>query len=1251
LAGRFEAPAKGDIVQTTLLGLAIAFILALLAALIGPYFVDWNQFKPRFEVEASRVLGAPVRVEGALDARLLPTPTLRLRKVGVGKPNDPGRIAADKLDVEFSLGALMRGDWRASELTIDGLAVNAGLDERGRIIAPPFSGGFNIGGVSIDRLNLTGKVGLYDTASRTTIALDDISFSGDVRAQAGSVRGEGQLSANGERYPFRLSTGQSSDGNGTRFRFGIEPGARPFSAYLDGVLTFAADAPQFEGALSVVRTASLKSGPQGAVLQTPWKMTANVRAEPSSAKLEQVELAYGSDETAVKLNGVADVRFGASPLLHVVLAARQLDADRLLAKEGATSEPAQIIAGLRDLVRDLPQPPLPVQAEVGVDQIMLGGRPMQGVGLDLSASKAEWRIDKFEMRAPGATQVVLSGTAAAAGFKGAISIDSADPDLLATWMQGRNDAVLRGQRSLRVRGQLNVTADRVALDGMSADLGSGELRGKLGWVKSAGGGSRIETDLTTHSLDLDATIALARAAMNAQGGLPSEGSVKLAATTAKWAGQELKPFAASFAFTPKTLTIDTFSAGAPGGMQASGGGAIDFLDATGKINVSVSDVGAGQIVALLLPFAPELANRIQSLGDAGRAKIALTAALDKAGSGRGKARVALDIDGTQIKTNAVLSGSPRLDDVRAVNVDAMARDEWTIETKSIFPKQAALLGLIPLGEALKALSGSEAVQLDFTATGALRAPLKFKATVSGAAIDASAEGSAELWPKDAQRLAADAALTVRRANLAPLLDQPQAINISLTSRLTLSAQDVALRDIDSRIGSSRVRGRLSFGRGDDPAIDGELGMDVLDLGAVFSGAIGANGRDPAAPLGRGLMRGWRGQVTFQALRGVLPGGIELRPVGGALKTNGDALSFHDIKGKLGGSDVAAEIDARPGLNGLGLDARLQFANADASALRYRGLAMPAGRASLQMTLASRGRSASGLSGALSGAGSFTLEKVRIPGLDPAGFDAAIRAGDAGQPTDATRLKTLLEPVLAAGAFAAPSAQIAFVVSDGRLRVGATTLEGEGARAVVSGGYDIAADQVDMRALLMSTALPNRPEILVLAHGTPDAPVKTLDVTSLSSWLAVRAIDRETRRLDAIERGEVPPPPVIAPAPPAVPAVKGAAIAPPPAAPRAEPSPDLPVMDVPTPGRDPRRAPAKAKVEPKGEPKGEPKLEPKAAPRPVPPPQTAIAPPIETQPAPALPPPIDVKPAPGQQPRPASTPRPRQPLVLTPQFSN
>src|SRR5215469_14122388 len=198
---------KGDAVQTTLLGLAIALIIALIAALVGPYFIDWNQFRPQFEAEAAKVVGAPVRVDGALDARLLPTPTLRLRSVTVGGVNDLGRFRADKLDVEFSLGDLMRGEWRANELTIGGLAVDLGLDGQGRVDLPAMKGQFNLGALAIDRLNLTGRVALHDATSRKTLELNDIAFSGDVRSLASSVRGDGSFTVSGTRYPFRVSSG------------------------------------------------------------------------------------------------------------------------------------------------------------------------------------------------------------------------------------------------------------------------------------------------------------------------------------------------------------------------------------------------------------------------------------------------------------------------------------------------------------------------------------------------------------------------------------------------------------------------------------------------------------------------------------------------------------------------------------------------------------------------------------------------------------------------------------------------------------------------------------------------------------------------------------------------------------------------------------------------------------------------------------------------------------------------------------
>jgi large subunit ribosomal protein L24 len=278
---------------------------------------------------------------------------------------------------------------------------------------------------------------------------------------------------------------------------------------------------------------------------------------------------------------------------------------------------------------------------------------------------------------------------------------------------------------------------------------------------------------------------------------------------------------------------------------------------------------------------------------------------------------------------------------------------------------------------------------------------------------------------------------------------------------------------------------------------------------------------------------------------------------------------------------------------------------------------------MQMTLASQGRSASALTGALSGSGTVTLESAAIAALNPRAFDAAIRASDAGQATDDARLRQIVEAALSAGSLSVASAQIPFTVRDGRLRVDTTALDAAGARAVISGGYDVSADQADIRATLASTTIgpaTSHPEIQLFATGTPDTLTRTVDVAALSSWLAVRAIDRETRRLDSIERGEPPPAtPASIPQPTRVP----------PAAPAAPDAASLaqPPADVVAPSREPHRLAPKPKA---------------GIPRPPAALQNPNAPVVSQQVAP-LPPPIEIRPAPGL----LRQPRPRPPLVLTP----
>jgi uncharacterized protein involved in outer membrane biogenesis len=1214
---------RGDTVQTTLLGLAIAFILALVAALVGPYFIDWSQFRPQFEAEATRIIGAQVRVGGKLDARLLPAPSLQLRSVVVGGANDLGKVRADTLDVEFSLGSLMRGEWRATELTINGMSLDLGLDPKGRVDWPATTGTFNLGSLAIDRLNLTGRIALHDAASRGTLELNDIVFSGDVRSlAAGALRGDGNFMLQGTRYPFRVSSGQGPDGNGTRLHLNIDPGQRAFAADLDGVLNFDARAPRFDGAVTLAKPA----GQKGRGDEPPWRITAKLKTDYATARLEQIELTLGGEERALKLAGTGDIRFGASPLLRAALSARQLDADRFVSKDNST-EPVRAWPALRALIAAIPPAPIPAQVELSTEQVMLGGRPLQDIAAELHGNANTWSVHKLEFRAPGTTRVSLSEASAKSAapdqFKAALTIESADPDALMTWLQGRGDAAYRSQKPLRLRSDVTIAPDGFTLDALKADIDGGAVEGRVAVShRQASSGSRVDAQLKAERLDIDAATAFVRSLAGPQGDWPDEGALSLDIGSAISAGQELRPLQAKLNYGPKSFSLDQLKIGRPDSVMLEGAGNFDRANATGKLKIDSSAGSLGQLTSLIAPFAPALVARLNAMGSApGPARLKLALDLDKNATqaDRANARVVIDVEAPLLKGVTTITAKPPVAAIHGIDLAALQRSELGIESSLSSTQGRALLALLGVNSVIAA--GEGPAQFEGSAAGAWGAPLRLKAKISGAGLDAEADGSAEPWAQDAK---ASLNLRVRSADLGPLLDlKPSdtlAQNIGLSARVSLAGNKLTFDDLDSSIAGSRLRGRVAVALGDEKSIEGEIGLDQLALAPAFALAIGAAGHDAAEPLGAGLVKGWRGKVSFQALRGLLPGGSELQPISGVVKSDGQSLTFDAIKGKIGGGDVSANIDTRQSADGIAMNASVQLNRVDGTALRYRNLVMPAGRASLQMTLASQGRSASALAGALTGSGTVTLESAKIAGLDPRAFDAAVRASDSGQAKDDARLKQIVEPALAAGVLSIASAQIPFNVRDGRVRVGATTLDANGVRAIVSGGYDIPADQADVRAALALTTTAGRPEIQLFAVGTPDALSRSVDVAALSSWLSVRAIDHETKRLDAIERGEPPPPapaPLLLPPQEDTPSPASLAV-----------SPGEPVTQVPLPGRDPRRLPAKPKA---------------AAPRP----QAAAPAPVTSQQQVApLPPAIEVRPAPGP-----AKPKPRPPLALTPQVAN
>lgn len=1128
--------------QTTLLGLAITFILALIAALVGPLFVDWSQFRTQFEREVARATGMQVRVDGKIDARLLPSPSLSLRDVAIGERLDANNLSVEKLDVELSLGDLMRGEWRATELSLSGLVLEVGLDKQGRMKWNAAPGNFNLAAVTVDRFNVTGAIAVLDAASNTSFRFDNIAFSGEVRGMAGALRGEGALTFRGTRYPFRLATGRVTEANAQRLRLNVDPLNTGFGIDLDGTVSLQEFVPRFDGSLSVGRSVVSKAAKPDAA-NMPWRMAMKLKADPAAAKLEQIETVYGADDFGLKLAGEGAIRFGMAPLLQAKLSAKQIDVDRVFTQGGVTAlTPGEFFAGLPRAMQALPRMPLMSEIGIDIDAVNFGPRPMQGFDLDIRAHGQDWSIETLQFRAPGGTRVNLAGKVVDAGenarFTGDLKLDVNDPAGLALWLRGAIDNSYRLPEPLRIAGKATLAPDLVSIDGLSADIDGQAFGGRLALAKTGDGKTKLDAALSARKLNSDSVDTLFRA-VSGVGQRPDAASLMLDIEQVDLKDQVLKPVAVQASYTAETISIERLRIGDADGVSIEGKGALNRISSSGQLSLTATSASLDPVSRLLAPVAPEFSKRLSGLpGGAGNVWAGLTVDLEKAQGDRAGVRASLDIRSPQIDGAVMASLSPRLDRVQALDLDALAKDEATIAAKLSAASGGSLLSLLGLDRTFAA--GGKPVQLDASVKGAWGTQLAVKAKLSGEAFDGDIDGTLQPF-KDDTTGAFNVA--IRKADIAPLAARAQPVNAALATKWGLAGRQWTFDGLDMSVAGSRLRGKLQLthaqGATEPATLDGEIGVDALDLPSLILGVLGAPAFASTEPFTRGPLADLRGRVAFSSLKASL-GALDLRPIGGTIRSDGRGLTFENLTAGIGGGQVKGEMAVRPSAEGMNVSGRIQLSGVEGATLRYRNLSMPAGRISAHMTFNGSARSPSALLTALSGTGAVNLEKAALAGLDPRAFDVAQQASDQGTARDDMMLGAIVAPALSAGKLPVATAELPVTLRDGQLRVASTNMTGEGAQLNLSGGYDIVADQIDIRAVLSASrpeaATIGRAEIGVLVFGSPDKPERSVDVAALSSWLGLRAIDRETKRLDAIERtnpllnpsrnpltGSVPPP--------------------------------------------------------------------------------------------------------------------------------
>jgi large subunit ribosomal protein L24 len=1114
-------------VQTTLLGLALAAIVALVTALVGPLMIDWGAWRSTFEMEASRAIGMPVRISGEIDARLLPVPSLTLRRIEAGAPDIGPTFRARTLEVELKLGSLVRGEWRADAVRLDAPEAEIGLDRSGALVVPSLSMSFEPDQLAIDRLTVSGgRITLTDAASGGRLAIERASFRGEARSLIGPFKGDGVMVVAGNEYAYRVSGNRRGEDGGVKLRVNLDAVDRPLAIEADATLWAGEAKPRYEGSVVLSRPAGQVLSSGKAVANVPWRASGRVRGTSEAALIEQVEIQYGPDDQAMKLNGSAQLRFGAKPSLDGVLSSRQIDADRWLAPDGVRRPPVALVAAMTEVVSAAP-PPLPVTLGIGIDNLSFGGAMLQTVRGDLRVEDGVWNLDSLEFRAPGLTQVRASGEFSmgdGAEFHGPVAMESADPRALVAWLEGRADGTRAAAGSISLRGDVTLGRARLAIDRLKAEFDRRALDGRLSYAFAAANRpARLEADLRAAEFELDAALAFAgNAFAGAAFERPGEVALALDFGKASYAGVEARGAKARLTFDAGGLAIERMSIADLNGAKVEASGRIDDLSTKprGSITLAVDAQrldGAARLAGRLSPQASQAVQQLASRAAATR----LVAKLDMGAAAAGAVTDArLSVDGAigAVKVAVTAAGHGDVASPRQATISVDGRLESD--------DGSALAALIGLDR--QAGIDHRPARMTLRTGGRLDSALSIDAAFAGAGLDATVAGKLA-WTDNGAKGTLDAAMAV--ADL-KALRRPggEAIAIDVAGRLAVDGSKVDVTGLKGSVAGSVLGGQLTLALGRPLSVDGRIDAERVDMSALLGLALGlpANNRttgwmpDPfaVAPPAEVV-----GRVAFTAKAATLASALAAEDVRGRLVLEPGAAHLESIEGRLAQGRLKGDARMQIGTGGATLNADVTLTDAELGRLMSMP-GRPNGRFTLQLQAAGSGRSPAALVGALRGGGTLTIDALQVPGLDPNAIATSVRAADQGVSIDTIRIGDVVGAALDRGALSVPFIGGGFTIADGRASFGEVTDKAQDKAQdtsfSASGNFDLSAATLDLRLALAGAAPGDgpsdmRPRIDIAVKGPIDAPRRQVDVSALVGFLTLRTVEREAKRLEAAER--------------------------------------------------------------------------------------------------------------------------------------
>ncbi|MEX0810288.1 MAG: AsmA family protein [Dongiaceae bacterium] len=508
--------------------LAGIVVLLIVAILVGPSFVDWNQYKPQIAAEVEKATGRNLAIDGDLSLSILPAPTLTAE--GVRFANIEGGSNADMatleaLDVRVAFGPLLSGDIQVTSVTLVSPTILLEKLPDGSVnweIAPPAdaaaaddtattettteeetaeapdagttqpaaSGGMQIG---IDKVTIENGTLVYiDHVAGSEQRVESL----DAEIRAPSLQGpfslEGDAIAAGFPLGFDISTGRIVE-------------AQPIEVSLAVTLDDGAASLRFGGTvatgeqLAVDGTLAGEAADLGAVMEAlggtstpalegkPFSLSGTVESsqseEASAIRMDDFEVQLG-DMTAT---GAFEATLGDTIAVDTTLRMGVLDADALIEAFGGSGEETADSNGDGDGTTETASFALPTGIDAAVDltidAVNLKGGVVNQVQLVAHLlPEGMLTIERLSAQMPGGSTLSVAGDVAPAegvpSFAGVLEASSDNLRALMAWLGVEAAGVPNDRlRNLSLASRVTASQDQIQLGEIDMRLDNSQIQG------------------------------------------------------------------------------------------------------------------------------------------------------------------------------------------------------------------------------------------------------------------------------------------------------------------------------------------------------------------------------------------------------------------------------------------------------------------------------------------------------------------------------------------------------------------------------------------------------------------------------------------------------------------------------------------------------------------------------------------------------------------------------------------------------